>query len=577
MSGDNQHIPKDMPFIMYTYQIEFFSHIINRILIDPDDILSDKSRDMGATWLVMAAVLWCWLVVPNFQAYLGSRIEPLVDNWMKDSHFGKLRYMLQRLPPFLKPAGLQPKVHDTKLNLYNPQTGGAIQGAATSPNFARQGRYNVVVLDEFAAWEYASEAWTSCGDSTTCRIPISTPQGLVNEFASIRFSKTTQVLSFHWTLNPEKVAGLYWVRKEFTPDRGQPTIADIVEEGTPDARPRSPWYDKECRRRKYKLVAIAQELDIDYIASGRPVFDMTAVKARIEELRSHRPVITRGKLVWKVDVHKHEDGIEEVTSYAPKFNERGTCINRSKLQVVFRPSDTGDFLIHRFPDDIDRSRNRYTVCADVAEGLEQGDWDDAVVSDRSSGDHLDMVAEFHAHLSPHLYAIELVKLAVFYGYAPLWVEKNNQGIAVIEKAFELYPNIGHEKYQDVGPLIEFSEKMGWKTTPVSKPIMIDALDEYILQGLINDPFISFWEECQTFVRDPSGRLSAQNKGKGGEYFDDRVISRAIAIQANKYLPMMEIIPELTEEEILKDDFDDGIEKFREWMKANEVEQMEEDF
>ena len=58
--GDRKHLPKDMPFIMYNYQIQFFSRMIYRILVDPDDFLVEKSRDMGATWLVLAAILWCW-------------------------------------------------------------------------------------------------------------------------------------------------------------------------------------------------------------------------------------------------------------------------------------------------------------------------------------------------------------------------------------------------------------------------------------------------------------------------------------------------------------------------------------
>ncbi len=553
MSGDRMNMPKDMPFIFYNYQHEFFAEVINKILINPDDVLIDKSRDMGATWLVLAAALWCWLTIPNFQALLGSRIEPLVDNWMIDSHFGKLRYMLKRLPPFLVPADLRPKIHDTKLNLYNPSTGGSIQGGAASTEFSRQGRYNMIMLDEFASWDNDKEAWTATADSSPCRIVLSTPKGLVTQFGVLRFSKTIQILSFHWPLHPHKADGLYYDEKN---------------------KPRSVWYDNECRRRNYDRLDIAQELDIDYGASGRPIFDIDLVKKKIEDAKLLEPEMIKGDLRWRAEINE-ETGEEK--SYAPKFNERGICTNKRNLAVDFVPNERGSLLVFKYPDDSYCFSNRYFLCSDCAEGLEQGDWDVTAVYDRSDTHKIKTIAQLRGHWSPHQYAMEIAKLGVYYGYCPAWIEKNNMGHAVIEKLFEIYPYVGHEKYQDTGALTDFSEKLGWVTNQVSKPIMIDSLDKMIRNNELDDPFIMFWEECITFVKDAHGKMSAQNKGRGGKFFDDIVISRAIMTQAYKYLPPFQNDEIITEEEEIQSNFDDDFNSFVDYVEGigNMVEEYEE--
>lgn len=531
-TGDKTHLPKDMPFIFYNYQIQFFSEIIRKILINPGDLLIDKSRDMGATWLVLAAFLWCWICIPNFQVLVGSRKEDLVDNWMIDSHFGKLRYMLTRLPEFLKPFDFKAKIHDTKLNLYNPSNGSSIQGEATSPNFSRQGRYNVVYFDEFAFWENDKEAWAAASDSSPCRIATSTPNGLMTQFAIIRFSGNTDVLSFHWTEHPDKMQGSY-----------------IDNEGVT----RSKWYDEECKRRDFNKLAIAQELDIDYISSGRPVFDMTKVNIKLKELRSNSPTIKRGDLHW------YEK---------PLYNEYGICTNKDSLKVKFIPNTNGNLLVYKDPDSFSAFSFRYCISADSSEGLEQGDFDVAAVLDRSSMTKRIVIAELRGHWSPHLYATELAKLGVFYGYCPIWPEKNNMGHAVIEKLFEIYTNIGHEKYQDNGMLREFSDKLGWVTNQISKPIMIDNLSKMINEDLYEDPFIGFWEECVTFVIDPRGKMSAQNKKKGGKFFDDRIISRAILLQADRYLPVCMSIKPKTEDEKLTSEHNSELERFMDYLRQN---------
>ena len=97
---ENPHIP----FILYPYQIDLI-HWLEERLVQKEDGVIDKSRDMGVSWVIMAWLLWHWLFDESFQALIGSRAEYQVDNRLIDSHFGRLEYLIQRLPAFLKPQG----------------------------------------------------------------------------------------------------------------------------------------------------------------------------------------------------------------------------------------------------------------------------------------------------------------------------------------------------------------------------------------------------------------------------------------------------------------------------------------
>src|SRR5690606_20880486 len=69
----------------------------------------------------------------------------------------------------------------------------------------------------------------------------------------------------------------------------------------------------------------------------------------------------------------------------------------------------------------------YCIGADVAEGLAHGDFSCAYVGDPQ----FDVVAEWHGHIDPDLYGVELVKLARYYNDAYLGVENNNHGLTTL--------------------------------------------------------------------------------------------------------------------------------------------------
>lgn len=224
--------PNHFPFITYPFQDDYIRDL-EAAYKGVHDLLTDKSRDMGVSWMVLTWILHHWLFEPSFNALVGSRKEDLVDNFQPDSLFGKLSYLLDRMPSWVMPKGWNKDKHRTFCKIVNPETGNTIQGESANRDFSRQGRYTVILLDEFAFWEFADSVWTATADSAPIRFPVSTPRGKNNKFADLRFSDQIKVCSLHWTLHPHKD---------------------------------QEWYEKQKARRTAREVA--QELDIDYEASG---------------------------------------------------------------------------------------------------------------------------------------------------------------------------------------------------------------------------------------------------------------------------------------------------------------------
>ena len=197
---------QDLPFHLYDYQRRYISWLEERYR-DRQDGLTEKSRDVGVTWCNLAWQVHHWRFDGAFQALLGSRKEDLVDNWQIDSLFGRLEFIIERLPGWMKPAGYDGTKHRRHLKIVNPESGAVLQGESSNKSFGRGSRWNVAYLDEFAFWPDTSTVWAGTADSAPCRLAVSTPNpydasGL--EFEHLRDSGKVQVYTVHWRQHPGK-------------------------------------------------------------------------------------------------------------------------------------------------------------------------------------------------------------------------------------------------------------------------------------------------------------------------------------------------------------------------------------
>jgi len=202
------------PFRLYPYQEKALRQIVTAIE-NGEDLLIEKSRDMGVSWLVLLAFQYLWLFRPGANFHLGSRKEDFVDTRGDISTLmEKLRYNLDWLPAWMKPEGFDRRLHDNIQKLVNPANGNVITGESSNLNFGRGGRYKAVLFDEFPFWPGQDAAFASAGQSSPCRLVVGTPYGKANRFAGLRFSGLIKVLSIHWREHPDKDALWYEQQKK---------------------------------------------------------------------------------------------------------------------------------------------------------------------------------------------------------------------------------------------------------------------------------------------------------------------------------------------------------------------------
>lgn len=239
---------QDIPFCTYEYQNEFVewlcAHIDATILgINKRTMLVEKSRDMGASWVLVALAVWYWLFKGG-SIHFGSRILDEAD-CLGDtgSLLEKVRFILKRLPAWILPTGFMLDKHMKFGNIVNP-VGGQITAEAASPEFGRGDRKTFIVMDEFASWEEDEAALKAVqGGSTNALILISTPKGPFNRFAKLANPDKDEKIRvqkkrFHWSQHPVKRAGMrklpdgtltsHWFREQ-TSDMTPEDIASEIE------------------------------------------------------------------------------------------------------------------------------------------------------------------------------------------------------------------------------------------------------------------------------------------------------------------------------------------------------------
>jgi len=228
---------KDQPFILYPFQ-EDYVRKVNQYIIEGKSLLTEKSRDMGVTWMILGVFLYRWMFYDeNF--LIGSRKQELVDTLGNiETLFERLRYMINGMPLWLiRACGINKLDTKSFMKIHKPNQASII-GESTNVDFSRQGRFNAILLDEFASWDVAEQAWTAAGDTAPSKFVVSTPKGNHNHFARLKKSGQIETISLHWHVHPNKSQA---------------------------------WYEQQKAIRPAK--DIAQELDINYtVSAGDPFY-----------------------------------------------------------------------------------------------------------------------------------------------------------------------------------------------------------------------------------------------------------------------------------------------------------------
>lgn len=214
-------------------------------------------------------------------------------------------------------------------------------------------------------------------------------------------------------------------------------------------------------------------------------------------------------------------------------------INRPPLRVgeiqdgMFHPSLRGRWQIYK--DVKPKGKGWYAIGADIAEGLDTGDYSFVQVIDMQT---LEQVARWRGHISPENFVHVLYQLGKYYNDAYLAPERNFHGIGVVAKLRDLkYPRLYYDRDKAEQALTTSGsssgrKKFGWDTNKKTKPIMIQELSSFIRDKhiILNDNITI--DELITYVYNDDGSTAAM-----GGCFDDSVISLAIALQVATTRPI----------------------------------------
>lgn len=269
---------------------------------DREDVRWPKSREIGASWLVLMTIVWLCLFHENVKALVMSRDEDAVDRPDDpDSLFWKVRFILEHLPDWMRG-----EVKDKKMAL-KFQNGNTITGEANVVSAGVGGRATIMLIDEFGQFRNGHETYSMTSDTSNCRVFVGTHKDTSGMLYTLcfdpKFLDMREIL-MHWSMHPEKKKGLYRYQEqgnrvevidkkyEFPPNY------NFVMEAKPSGGPfpflRSVWYDKQCRRRTDRDVSM--NLDIDPRGSTDRFFD--SYRIQIIKAEHCTPPYWRGNLVY---------------------------------------------------------------------------------------------------------------------------------------------------------------------------------------------------------------------------------------------------------------------------------------
>lgn len=420
--------------------------------------LTLKARQIGWTTLVAGHQFWLAYFHSDQNIIDISRTEREAVLLLKKTKFG-----YRNLPKWMLERGPVSEVeHQQKMVFSN---GSQITSMPSASDPARGESATLIVVDEWAFLPNPEDAWASIepvADVGGRIIGLSTANGSGNFFHTLWVGAETRTNQFSPMFFP-------WSANE---DRDQA------------------WY--EAKKRSMTSWQLAQEYPSDpesaFIRSGRTVFDVDDLVAKI----------------------------------IPESCEVGTLVEGSSLRdfsFIPNPSDTAldPLSVWSRPDPF----RAYVLGADVAEGLDWGDYSCAYVIEVESGE---VVACWHGHTPADVFAAEIFKLATWYNTALVGIESNNHGLTTITALRRLgYKRIFRRRRvnstQGNRPMTEF----GWHTNKSTKPLMIDELGKSIREQAIVLKDAAALGELRTYVRDEKGAMS-------GSPHDDRVMSLAIANQ-----------------------------------------------
>ena len=514
------------PFITYEFQDEAMMELLNCIDTG-QDAATPKSRDMGASWMGLTVIEWCW----HFRDYLSflmvSRKQDLVDDSGNPaSLFWKIDFLHKSQPRWLLPEGrwLGKKDPNRKLlHLGNADNGSVIDGESTTGNLGVGDRRTALFIDEFGAFPtddgYAVLRGTR--DVTNCRLFNSTPRGQ-NAFYDVCTKTAARIIRMHWSRHPLKCLGLY----ESNKDTGEVKLLDnyrgmVDVQAKGDAKPhkvmypdkypfvldgkkRSPWYDLQCAR-CVTPAEVAQELDIDFLGSDYQFFDAET----IEILRKKYciPSLITGDLEYDPE-----------TCEPKRFREH----KKGRMQLWLSLDKDGRVSKDR----------KFALGSDVSAGTGASNSVTCVV-DRRTGEKVGVWKD--PHTRPNPFAKQVIALAKFFNNGfMVWDASGPTGEVFTKQVIKRgYGNIYYRRNEKKVSR-EITTQPGYFLNPQAKTSVFEDYREALNSHRYINRSDSGMTECLQFIRKPDGSIehaasaNAQDPAGARTAHGDEAVADALA-------------------------------------------------
>ncbi len=374
-----------------------------------------------------------------------------------DELIRRIKTLYERLPDWLRDALPPLKKNNTRFLVW--ANGSRVRSLPATKGAGRSFTASLVILDEAAFLMWASQIYTALKptiDGGGQLIILSTANGLGNLFHRLWTRAVAELNTFQTIFLP------WWAR----PGRTQGWYTAQIGEYT----------DPEMVKQEYP--ASAQQA---FIASGRSRFDAAWIERQASRLAAP---LSKDSLGCKDAVPASLQGIPGLTLY--QLPEAG---------------------------------HKYLLAADVAEGLETGDYSAGVLIDEKTWEEAGCL---HGHWEPDIFADYLLTLSEAYK-AGIAVERNNHGHAVLATL-----KLKHCPRILDGP----DERPGWLTNAQTKPLSIDVLAEALRDDLCRVRTPAALDEMQIYRVLDRGKTGAPDG-----YHDDYVMAWAIALAVARMPPV----------------------------------------
>lgn len=435
--------PGLIPFILTPAQRDLFNTLRKNTRI-----IAIKARQIGFSTAISGFLYHKTITTPGTTTALVAHKSEVASEF------------LDKIKTFWRttPEPLRPQIHfNSKYEMSFPALDSKIV-VMSGENVGRGYTIHNVLASELAQWEQPEEMMLALENAVPASGKIiveSTPYGVGNLFHRMWSSKDTGYVKREY--------GWWWHYTE-----------DEIE---------------EIRKRINDPLKFAQEYELEFLASGRQVFDPQLMR------KMKRQVLDVGSIVT----------LKNGKSHVVKETDGGLRI--------FAPAEEGIL---------------YVVGVDVAEGVVGGDYSTATIFNRNTGEE---VAFYRGHMSADRFGDILVEWGKLYNNALMVVEVNNHGLTtVIALKNAMYPNLYFRpsKFDTMGT--QWTDRLGWKTTRITRPLMIDDLNEGMREESIILHSRETIDEMVTFIFDSGNNMVAMSG-----FHDDCIFSAAIAFQGFKIL------------------------------------------